>query len=152
MIQELIINFIKNWPLLSIILFSFIITFFLIEIYRRFTDQEKMKELKERQKEIQKKIKQVRNNPEKLMELQKEMMYISTEQLKQSFKPMIITSVPLIIVFILLRNLYNLADVGNIIYWHINLPIVGDGAGWFLSYIIFSLFFNSILRKILEVH
>jgi uncharacterized membrane protein (DUF106 family) len=111
-----------------------------------------MKEFREKQRELQQKSKQLRDNPEKLMELQKEMMQISMEQMRHSFKPMMITFIPLIIFFIFLRNLYGIAGIGNIIYWRINLPVFGDGAGWLLSYIIFSIIFNSLLRKILKVH
>lgn len=147
-----LITFVQAQPLLSITLFSFIITVFMTYAYKRFTDQEKMKEFKEKQKEMQKKSKEFKNDPGKLMELQKEMMQLSMEQMKQSFKPMFITFIPLILVFIFMRNLYTVAEVGNIIYWKVNVPVFGDGAGWLLSYIILSLIFNSILRKIMKVH
>jgi len=49
-----------------------------------------------------------------------------------------------------LKSLYS--GVGDIIPWGADLPLVHTGAGWLLSYIIFSMIFSIILRKILKVH
>jgi uncharacterized membrane protein (DUF106 family) len=144
MIQE----FIKSEPLLSIVLFSLVITFILTLVYKWLIPQDKMKELKQKTKELQAKMKNEKDS-EKLMGIQKEMLQISGEQMRLSLKPMIFTFLPLIAVFAFLRGAY--AGTGDLIYWGANLPIIGTGAGWLLCYIIFSIIFSIILRKILGV-
>lgn len=150
--MEWIISFVKAQPLIFIIVSSFIITFFLTWLYKKFTNQEKHKEYAAKQKELREKSKLFKNQPEKLLEMQKEMMQGSMEQMRESFKPLIISFVPIMLAFIFLKWAYTEANVGDIISWHVNLPLFGTGAGWFLSYIILSLIFNSILRKILKVY
>lgn len=148
MLQE----FAKSFPLLSIMLFSFLITLVFTIVYKKFTNQEKMKELKDKQKELQEKSKQFKDSPNKMLELQKEMMSLSTEQMRASLKITVITLLPFILFFNFLRDIYTSAGIGNIIYWHANVPVFGDGAGWFLSYIIFSTVFSILLRKMLKVY
>lgn len=150
--MEWIISIVKAQPLISIILFSFIITLFLTWLYKKFTDQEKHKAYVEKQKEFKEKSKLFKNEPEKLLEMQKEMMQGSMAQMQDSFKPLLISFVPVLLAFMFLKQVYTEAAVGDIISWPVNLPFVGTGAGWFLSYIIFSLIFNTILRKILKVY
>lgn len=150
--MELAINIVKEFPLISITLFSFVITLFLTLIYKKFTNQEKGREMKEKQKQFREKQKQFKNEPQKLLELQNEMMRMSMEQMKESFKPLLISFLPLIFAFGFLKQVYTEAAIGDIISWHVNLPMFGTGAGWFLSYIILSLIFNSVLRKILKVY
>ena len=143
-------EFVKASPLLSMIIFSAIITFLLTLTYKFLIKQDKMKEMKERTKQLQEKMKGEKDSA-KLMEAQKEMMQLSMEQMKLSFKPMLITFLPLILIFAWLRAVYAYAGVGDLISWGLNLPLVGTGAGWLLSYILFSLIFNLLFRKILNV-
>lgn len=150
--MEWIIFIVKAQPLLCIILFSFIITLFSTFIYKKFTNQERNREYARKQKEFREKSKLFKNEPDKLLEMQKEMMQGSMAQMQDSFKPLLISFVPLVLVFMFLRWVYTEAAVGDIVSWHANLPLFGTGAGWFLSYIIFSVIFNSVLRKILKVY
>ena len=142
-------DFTQAMPLLSIIIFSFVITLALTFVYKFLTKQEDIKNLKARVKELQQQMKEEKDQ-NKLMDLQKEMMKLSMEQMKHTMKPMLFTFLPLILVFMALRKLY--VGTGYLIPWNVNLPIVGTGAGWFLSYVIFSFAFSMILRKILKVH
>lgn len=148
MIQE----FVKNYPLISIMLFSLVITVISTLSQKYFTNQIKMKEVRTRSKEIQDKMKLHRNDIKKVNELNEELMKLSTESMKESFKLMFITLIPFLIIFKLLRDLYMNAEVGDIIYWGANVPMFGQGAGWLLSYIIFSIIFSMILRKFLKVY
>ena len=144
-------EFVKVQPLLSMILFSFVITTLLTFVYKILTKQEELKKIKEQSKELQAKLK-TEQNTEKQLELQKKMLELSGEMMKHSMKPMLITTLPLLIIFVWLRNLYTNAKIGDIISWGVKLPIVGTGAGWLLCYIIFSLVFSITLRKIFKVH
>lgn len=140
--------------LISIILISFIVTFLQLLIYKKFTDQNKIKKLKEKQKELQSEIKKAakENNNEKLKEINKKMMEINLELMKSTLNPILITFFPLILVFLFLRYAYTEAKIGNIIDWKYNLPIIGNGAGWLLCYIFFGLIFSILLRKILKIY
>jgi len=140
--------------LISIIILSFIITLLQLLAYKKFSDQERIKELKQKQKELHKEIRQAAKEKDesKIRELNKEAMQINAEMMRLNFKPMLITLLPLLLVFWLLRQSYNAAGIGNIIAWPWQLPIVGNGAGWLLCYIIFSLIFSILLRKIFKIH
>jgi uncharacterized membrane protein (DUF106 family) len=153
-----LVEFTRNYPLGSIIIYSFIITFFLTWIYKKTTNQTKLKEVRKRTAELRKEIMKNKNDPKKVSELNTEMMQLSASQMKESWKSMFITFLPLLFVFWLLKNLYlnwavNLNLIrGNIIYWGKDIWLFHDGAGWFLCYIIFSMIFNILLRKWMKVH
>ena len=149
-------TFTQNFPLLSITVYSFLITLTMTLLYKRFSNQEEIKKAKERTKLLQEQIKNEKDQT-KIIVLQKEMLELSMEQMRHSMKPMLITFLPLIGAFSGLRYLYS--GMGNIVDWNFNLPIfckilpgICNGAGWFLSYIILSLIFSTAIRKILKVH
>jgi len=151
-------EFAKNQPLLSIVLFSLIISLFLTITYKLLTNQKRIKELREEQKKFQGRIKEEKDR-EKMMEIQKEMLKKSAELMHLTMRPTLITFIPILFVFIFLRNLYTTAKVGAIISWSINIPILCsilpglcDGAGWLLSYILFSTVFSILIRKIMKVY
>ncbi len=86
-------------PLVAIVLVSFLISLLITVVYKFMTDQTMMKDLKLRQKEFQKKMKTLKKEPEKLMKVQKEAMEVNMQYMKQSFKPTLITFLPIIIIF-----------------------------------------------------
>jgi len=158
MVIETIIKIAHGYPLISIIIFSFAVTLALTLLYKKFTNQQEIKELKEKTKTLQEKIK-AEKDQEKIMAMQKEMLGLSMEQMRHNMRPMLITFLPLIAVFAALRTLY--ANVGVIVPWSFDIPIfcqiplikgLCDGAGWLLCYIFFSFFFSIFLRKVLGVH
>lgn len=150
-----LISFVLWSPLVSILIISLAVTAAVSFLYRKLTNKEEMDRLKQRQKELREKMKEYKSNPEKLAEVQKEMLQSSVASMKMTFKPMIISFVPLLLVIYGLRHLYvNMAKVGNIIPfpsgW--NLPLVGTGGGWFFCYVVFSLIFSFILRKAFKLY
>lgn len=145
-------DFVQWSPLASIIIFAFVITFILTFLYKKLINKKKMDELKEKQKEAKEKIKEYKGNPEKMAEIQKEMMEASMQSMKLTLKPMLITFLPLLLIFYGLKILYmDAVKVGNIIEWGTNLPIIGNGAGWLLCYIVFGFVFSLILRKLFKI-
>ncbi len=129
------IELIQQYPRTSIIVFSFIVTLFITIVTYFISDRDRMKELKEKQKKLQKEMKNYKDNPEKMLELQKELMKDMPEQMKHSFKPMLITLIPLLLVFTWFRNIYN--------------PLLG---GWWIAYyIVASMIFSIVLRKIFKL-
>ncbi len=128
-----IIELIQTNPKISIIVVSFIATFFVTVIRYFMTDREKMQEIRERQKELREEMKKFKNNPEKMLEINQKMLEDFPEQMKQSFKPMIITLIPLLILFKWLLDIYSITSLsGSWIWWYI------------ISSIIFSIFLSKV--------
>src|SRR4030042_3991285 len=130
MINELI----TSYPRTSVILLSLGVTFLMTLFTKFFTDQTKMKELKERQKELKAKSKEAKGDEKEIAKISQEMMTISMEMMKHSFKPLLITFVPLLIIFWWARNTFAATSLGG---------------SWIWWYIITSLVVSSIFRKIL---
>jgi uncharacterized membrane protein (DUF106 family) len=153
MLKEIIGFSILGLPkgLISILIISALITFLQLLVYKKLSDQNRIKELKEKQKALYNEMKNVKDE-KKLKKINQEIMSINTELMKLSLWPTLLTFFPLVIIFISLRYAYAYAEIGNIIEWPWNLPIVGNGAGWFLCYIIFGLIFSIIFRKFMKIY
>jgi len=131
-------------PLISIIIFAFVMTFISTLIYKKFTKRSRVKEIQARQKELRKSLKEYKNDQAKMMEVQKEMMQLSTEQLKMTMKPMLISFLPAIIILFFMERLFTSLE-GPVM----TLPVIG-GINWLWTYIIFGFIFSLILRKLLK--
>jgi uncharacterized membrane protein (DUF106 family) len=138
-------NFVLWNPFVSILVFSFLITLGLTYLYKKLTNQNKVKELNEKQKQLKEQMKQFKDDPKKVMELQKEMLQGSAESMKMSFKPMIVSFIPIIIVLGLLEKLYQNAQIGTIVH----LPVLGN-LNWFWTYVVLSFIFSLVLKKLLK--
>ncbi|MEM2089960.1 MAG: EMC3/TMCO1 family protein [Candidatus Pacearchaeota archaeon] len=136
--------FVQKNPLISVIVFSFIITFFLTFLYKKLVDQNRLQEINEKQKQLREQLKQC-NDQQKAMEIQKEMIQYSVESLKMSFKPMIISFIPMIIVLGLLDKLYKSLNIKTILTLFNKLEL-----NWFWIYVIFSFIFSLILQKVMK--
>jgi len=130
-------------PLYGLLAISFIITFLITLVYKFMTDQTELKRVKEETKEIREQMKTHRDDPQKMKELNKRSLEISMGSLKHQFKPMLITLIPLFIIFGWLRTTY--ADYNN-------LNFLGFIDGWIWVYISSAIIFNIILKKVLKVH
>ena len=130
MIKELMI---AN-PKISIIVLAFLVTLAMTLITKYFTDQKRMKELKDRQKACQVKMKQFQIGSPDYMEVQKELMECSMELFRKSFKPLLISFIPLIIFFWWIRGIYSVV-LPSWLWWYIPAGIVS----------------SIVLRKILKV-
>ena len=112
-------------PKLSIIVISFLVTVFITVIRYYMTDREKMKDIKARQKTLRLEMKQYRSDPDKMMELNKRMLEDMPEQMKMSFKPMLVTMIPILLVFAWMRSTYALTSIaGSWLWWYIGSSIV----------------------------
>ncbi len=131
-----LIELIQAHPRTAIIIMSFIITLFVTIINSLIMDKNKMKEIKEKQKKLREEMKKYKNEPAKVMELNKQMMADLPEQMKQSFKPMLITIIPIIIAFGWLRSTFAITVIAKT---------------WFWYYLIASIIFSMILRKLFKL-
>lgn len=146
-----ITDFIHLHPLFSILAISLLLNIVFTLVYKRFTDQKKLKEIREKNKEYQKKIRELKDKPQQMMQLQKEMMQMSGEQMKIGFKPMLLTFIPFILVLGLLRGWFN--GTGDFIWsWGNKVWLFNTGFGWVEGYVFSSIIFSMILRKIMKVY
>lgn len=129
-------------PVVGLIVVTFVATLLVTLAYKYLTDQVKMKELKETMKTMQKEVKQYKDDPTKMMQHNKEIMSKNLEYFKQSWKPMVFTMIPFIVMFGWLRTTYD----------PITLNFLGIFDNWFWVYFIFSIIFSMILRKIMKVY
>lgn len=125
-------------PIVSLIIMSALVTFLMSFLTWLVTDKEKMRALKQRQKELQAKARehQKNGNQQAFMEVNKQLMMEMPELMKHSFKPMLITFIPAIIIFSFLNGAYRQTSLGG---W------------WILYYIIFSMIFSLIFRKVFKL-
>lgn len=86
-------------PLVAITIISFIIALVMIIVYKYTTNQVMMKEMRGQLKGYQKQIKESRSEPAKMSELNKKMMEINMKVFRHSMKSMLITWIPIIIIF-----------------------------------------------------
>ena len=123
-------------PKVSIIAVSVLVTLMMVWVTKRFTNQNRMKELKEIQKTCQIKVKENKDNPKELAKVQKEMLDCSMELTKHSMKPLLFTFIPLILLIGWLKGIYFGSEIAKTwIWWYI-------GAG---------IFSNLLFRKIFNV-
>jgi len=99
------------------------------------SNQAELRELKKEQKILQEEMKKFKDHPEKLIELNKKQLEFIPKTFNLTMKPLMYTSIPIILLF---RWFGEYLD-----------PIFGGW--WILYYIIGSLIFSSIFRKVFDV-
>jgi uncharacterized membrane protein (DUF106 family) len=127
---------INSYPRESVILLSALVTLCMTLVTKKFTNQNRMRELKGIQKACQLKMKDNKGNPQKISEINKEMMECSMELMKHSFRPLLITFLPLILFFWWIRGIYLETFLGT---------------SWIWYYIITGIVSSIIFRKIFKV-
>lgn len=87
-------------PVWAIALIAFILSLFSVFATKVMTDQKKMKSHREELKKMQKKLREAsKKDPKKAMKMQAEMMEVNMVVMKESFKPMLLTLIPFLLVF-----------------------------------------------------
>ena len=120
-----ILELIPAYPRISIIVLSLIVTLLITIVNFFMVDRTRMKEIRDKQKKLREEMKNFKDNPEKMLEINKKMMEDMPEQLKHSFKPMLITLVPLLILFSWLRATFATTILASTwIWWYIGASIV----------------------------
>jgi len=129
-----LISLITLYPAYSIVVLSGLVTLISSLVTKWLTNQEHLKNMKERQKQVQKDLKTCKPGDKLFEELQAELIQISMTMMKSSFKPLLVTFVPFILLLNWIRNVYT--------------PIL---PGWLWYYIISSIAFSLIYRKLLKM-
>ena len=92
-------------PLLSlpllwvIIIVSLLVSLVITLVYKYFTNQDLMKQLKDEIKALQKEMKELKDNPQEMMKVQKKAMETNMKYMMQSFRSTLITFIPIILIF-----------------------------------------------------
>ena len=123
-------------PKTAIVIISFLATLVITILTYFLTNKTLMKEIKEKQKRLREEMKKFRDNPQKMMEINKMMMEDFPKQMKESMKISVVTLIPFLLLFNWLRTVY------------VETPIAGSWIWW---YILASLAFSMILRKIFKL-
>ena len=136
------VGMILNWNVTyGMIIVVFFISVIITLVQKYTTNQEEIKKLKAEQKKVNEEAKKYRDNPAKLMEVQKNLMPLTLDLMKHSMRPIIFTGVPLILFF---RWFYD--------YFTIIPDFRFFGFfSWLWFYLIGSIIFSIILRKIFKV-
>lgn len=136
-------NLITYNPLYGLLAVSFVITLIITLVYKFMTDQKELKRVRDETKDIRDQMKLHKDNPQKMSELQKRSLEISMGSFKHQIKPMIVTMIPILIIFGWLKATY--IDINN-------LNFLGFIDTWIWTYIVSAMIFSIILRKLFKVY
>jgi uncharacterized membrane protein (DUF106 family) len=157
-------------PMLTIVVIAIILAFIITIANKLLVDQDRLQYLQKEMKSFQQEMNEARksNDPKALEKMQKkqmEFMDIQKEMMTNSFKPMIVTFIPILIVFgwiganDILNNL--IITLPSFVYyvllvplWHA-IPFYGGAPAepmsitWLGWYILCSFAFSQIFRKLM---
>ncbi|MEM3075014.1 MAG: EMC3/TMCO1 family protein [Candidatus Pacearchaeota archaeon] len=134
-----------DWNILwGMTILIFIVNIFMTLIQKYATDQKKIKELKNEQKKISEEAKKFRDNPQKMMEINRKSLEFMPLMFKHSMRPMIYTGIPLILLFRWFIDYFSSSSLEGFKFFGF--------FSWFWYYLIVSIIFSMILRKIMDVH
>ncbi len=126
---------------LGMLLVVFVITLITTLIQKYATDQKALKELKQEQKILQEEMKKYKDNPAKISELSKKQLEFIPRTFKLTSRSVLFTGIPFILFFRWFYDFFN--AMGE--------PKFFGFLSWFWFYLIFTMIFSSILRKMMKV-
>lgn len=130
-----------NWNLTyGMIILVFILALFMTLVQKYTTDQKTLREMKEEQKALQQQMKKLEAGSKEYTELSMKSMKAMGPMFKLSMRPIVYTAIPIILLFRWFADYFTLVD----------FKFFGL-LSWFWFYLIGSIIFSSILRKVLKV-
>lgn len=132
-------KFLDLSPKINLIVFVLILTAVLTLIQKYTTNQAEMKRLKQEQKDIQQELKKHTPGSTEYQELMSKSLAIAPKMLDLTSGSLIYTALPIILLFRWFNDYFTVAPVKII------------GLSWFWAYLIFSIIFSIILRKVFKV-
>ncbi len=131
-----------NWNLtIGMLIVVLLITLITTIIQKYATDQKALKELRQEQKILQEEMKKYRDNPAKISELSKKQLEFIPRTFKLTSRSVLFTGIPFILFF---RWFYDFFAL-------LGQPKFFGFLSWFWFYLIFTMIFSSILRKVMKV-
>jgi uncharacterized membrane protein (DUF106 family) len=121
-------------------------------VYEFATDRKKVTDMKNRMKNIREELKGMKPGSKPYNAKQSKMLDLNMDMMKLTMKPTMFTMVPFLLVFTVLRGTYAntgiLIPVPAFLSW---IPLgIGDGLGWMWTYIIFSMLFSTLIRRVTD--
>ena len=137
--------------LIGVLIVSIFVSFLITLATAKLVDQELMKKYKKKLKGYQEQMKELQKKGEtkKLQKVQSKMMSIQGEMMKGSFKPMIYTMIPIVVIFGWLGHIIP-RDV-IVIILPFSIPKYGNVLGWLGWYIFCSIPTSTLSRKIMNI-
>jgi len=132
----MIIETIQANPRISIVVIALLVSFFISLTNYFILDKDKLRASKVRQKELQKQIKENKHDPAKTMALNKEYMEHTFGGMKHTFKPMLVTIIPTLIIFSWIKGVFSETVISG---------------SWFWWYLVFAMVGSIIFRKIFKL-
>lgn len=130
-----------DWSLTyGMLIIVFVLSLIMTFVQKYFTDQETLKEIKKEQKLLQAEMKKYKDNPEKLMELNKKSLEFIPKTMEITMRPLMYTMVFFVLFFRWFNDYFAAVD----------FKFLGF-LSWFWFYLIFSILFSTILRKVMKV-
>ena len=86
-------------PILALLVLATFLALVSTLLQKYLTDQAKMRRLKEDIKKYQEQVKKLRSEPGKAMKVQQKMMPVQLELMKESFKPLLYSLIPFLLIF-----------------------------------------------------
>ena len=130
-------------PVFGMVAIVFIITLITTLVQKYGTNQEELKKLKGEQKILQEEMKKYKGNPEKLLEFQKKQLEFVPRTFDLTMKSLVYTFVPIILLFRWFNDFFSMPEFKDFKFLGV--------LSWIWVYLILSIIFSSILRKILKV-
>jgi uncharacterized membrane protein (DUF106 family) len=125
----------------GMLLITAIITLITTILQKYLTDQDALKTIKEEQKIIQQEMKLAKASPEKSMELSKKSMELTMKTMPMTMRPLMYTVIPFVLFFRWFNDYFTTNPVKILVIF-----------SWFWAYLVFSIIFSSVFRKVLKVH
>lgn len=116
-------------------------------IQKKLTDVDLVKSLKAEAKKISKDMKAVRQDAKKVNELMSKSFEIQKKMMGQTMKPMMISSVVILIAFFIISSFFSEVVLGL----PFSLPFLGNQLSWFWIFFFSSLGSGLIFRKVLDM-
>jgi len=130
-----------NWNVLYAMTFLVLAISIVMTLVQKYgTDQDEMRAIKKRQKELQVEMKKYKDHPEKLMELNKEQFEFMGKMMKSSMGTIVYTAVPIVLLFRWLNDYFSAVEGVRLL-----------GLSWFWFYLIATMIFSTVFRKVLKV-
>jgi len=126
---------------IGMLIITGIITLITTIMQKYMTDQNALKTIKEEQKIVQQEMKLAKSSPEKSMELSKKSLELTMTAMPMTMRPLMYTIIPFVLFLRWFQDYFTVNPVKIMVIF-----------SWFWAYLIFSIIFSSIFRKVLKVH
>ncbi len=137
-------------PRWALVVISLVITALSTLAYKVLTNQSEMKVLKEEMNNLRKKMKESKDNPDKMSAINQQMMERNLKYMRHSMRPMLFTFIPIILIFSWLKVTF--LPAGDLFSWGFSIWPWGAGIGWLWTYLLCSIIFNLLIRKLFKIH